>query len=836
MCRKSQIAIEYSHQVRLRDPETWIFWIYSGSAARFSESFQVAADQLDLSGREDPKRVLWLVKSYLERNRGFKWLMVLDNADDGHVLFRKGTGSATDVDTALLEGLAPLEEYLPRSDNGSILITSRNVDVVRRLAGDDEHILYIEPMSENSALQLLENKIEKETELEDEEWKALVRALDYMPLAITQAAAYIKYRKPRSSIASYVKTLQKDERSEIKLLMRDVGDVRRDGRSASNSAILSWHISFEQIRGEKSAASEMLSLMSLFDRQSIPEKLLRMGLAQGSVTTIESDDSTDSEFEDELDILRRYCLVSLIETGDVRKQVFGMHRLVQLSTRKWLEMREELEIWKERYTRILAAAFPESDHKNWPVCQALLPHVMTLLTQPPTNVSLLEKWALIVSRAGTYTLEVGRCSTSKSLHKAALEVREEVLGKEHPYTLFNVCSLATVFGQLGKYKDAEDMYRRALRGYSETLGQQNPITLQCLNGLSVTLMKRGNYEQALDLGVEAFQEREKLLGKDHQDVLASISNLALIRQRQGEFKLAESMNRRSLEGLERVLGHTHLLTLRSVYYLGNVLRKLGKYQESVTMSRRAFEGRQKLLGSEHPDTLRSMTALALVLERQGKYDDAEALNKRVLEKRESMFGVDHPATIMSMNSLSAVLRQQGKFEQAEKMCKVALEGREKIFGWEHSDTLFSVSNMALILQDQGKYEQAEAFNRRAVEARERVLGVDHPATLTSVNNLAAVLREQGEYEQSEEMNARVLQAREKALGSIHSETLRSMTNLALVLQRQGKYEQAEALYTRAIEGAEKSLGVEHPLYLTSVHHLSEALREKGKVEEAEPPA
>jgi hypothetical protein len=62
-----------------------------------------------------------------------------------------------------------------------------------------------------------------------------------------------------------------DDRS--KLLKKDMGDIRRDA-TASNSIITTWQISFEYIRKEMPTAARLFSLMSLFDRQGIPESLL----------------------------------------------------------------------------------------------------------------------------------------------------------------------------------------------------------------------------------------------------------------------------------------------------------------------------------------------------------------------------------------------------------------------------------------------------------------------------------------------------------------------------------------------------------------------------------
>ncbi len=64
----------------------------------------------------------------------------------------------------------------------------------------------------------------------------LARALDLVPLAIGQAAAYIQTRTPRTSVEQYLSEFQESNGKKIKLLERETGDLRRDG-CASNSIL-----------------------------------------------------------------------------------------------------------------------------------------------------------------------------------------------------------------------------------------------------------------------------------------------------------------------------------------------------------------------------------------------------------------------------------------------------------------------------------------------------------------------------------------------------------------------------------------------------------------------
>jgi hypothetical protein len=78
-----------------------------------------------------------------------------------------------------------------------------------------------------------------------------------------------------------------------------------------------------------------------------------------------------TDFKDDIVTLRAYYLIGM----GVSEHLFDMHRLVQLSTQKWLEIHAELQSWQERYIDILGGAFPSGDYTNWTTYQALFPHV-----------------------------------------------------------------------------------------------------------------------------------------------------------------------------------------------------------------------------------------------------------------------------------------------------------------------------------------------------------------------------------------------------------------------------------------------------------------------------
>jgi len=489
-------------------------------------------------------------------------------------------------------------------------------------------------MDEDDALALLQKKLS----FNASEYDAieLLQALDRMPLAITQAAAYIVQRAPRMTISRYLDEIRKTDRDRARLLKKDVGDSRRDGR-ASNSIIATWQISFEHIRREMPTAARLLSLMGLFDRQGIPESLLRGRYGR--------DDDREADFEDDIYTLTSYSLVEM----SAGEKEFKMHQLVQFSIKKWLELNQELEGWKETYITLMDDSYPVGRYENWAVCQALFPHAQAAVGYRPADIKALEVWASVLFKAAWYADDMGNYQAAQEMGQSALEAREAVLGAEHQDTLTSVNNLGSVLKGQGKYDEAEAMHRRALEG------------------------------------------REKVLGPKHPNTLISVDNLGLVLERQGKYDEAEAMHRRALEGMEKVPEHPD--TLISINNLGLVLKGQGKHDEAEAMHRRALKASEKVLGPEHPDTLISVSNLAFTFWSQRRWNEAKDLEVRVMETSKRVLGDKHPKTLTAMGNLAYTLKSQSRNQEAISLMRTCFQLQKQALGPHHSDTESSLETL-----------------------------------------------------------------------------------------------------------------------------------------------
>jgi hypothetical protein len=287
--------------------------VFVSTAERFKGAYRSIAAILDLPGADDPKTdVLGLVSSWLSNIDNGRWLIILDNADNINVFQKTQEEGSLKRNGPNL----PLPSYIPQSINGSVLITTRDRRVTSWLSTEYTSVIPVNLIGLEEAEQLLRINIPEDISNSSDRAE-LVKEPDYLPLAISQAAAYISAKAVRISVSKYLTLYRQNEESQSRLLEEDFGDLRRDP-SVPHSVIRSWEISFNQLKRNKPQAAELLSLMAMLDRQGTPEFLLNVPYPNSL------------DLEDALGPLDDFFLITIEKGG----KSFGMHRLVQLATRK----------------------------------------------------------------------------------------------------------------------------------------------------------------------------------------------------------------------------------------------------------------------------------------------------------------------------------------------------------------------------------------------------------------------------------------------------------------------------------------------------------------------
>ena len=341
---KTQIALEAAFRVRANHQDCSVFWVPAVNAPMFENAYREIGRQLKIQGIDDDEAdIKLLVKAALSQSDN-DWLLIIDNADDVELLF----GTATS-----------LCDYLPFSRKGSILFTTRNHTVVRKLDIRQANVIYTTEMSRSEAIELLQLNLDGAQISDSESTTRLLDFLADLPLAIKQASAYMD--QTGITTTQYLEYCQSSDEHLIGLLGKNFEAPARY-ESIQNPVATTWLISFRHISRDSPLAAQYLRFMSFLAEKDIPKTLLP---------------SSDSELDvyEAIGTLKAYAFISE-RTG---QESYDVHRLVRLAMRNWLAEEGELRVCVTAVIQRLDELYPFPEYENRVIWTRYLPHTLTAI-------------------------------------------------------------------------------------------------------------------------------------------------------------------------------------------------------------------------------------------------------------------------------------------------------------------------------------------------------------------------------------------------------------------------------------------------------------------------
>jgi nucleoside phosphorylase/tetratricopeptide (TPR) repeat protein len=647
---KTQVALELAHRIRDRDQECSVFWIPCTSHAIIEQIFLQIAQILGL-GDVNPAEAKQQVKMYLSSEHAGKWLLILDNADDAEIWL-----AATDT-------APPLEDFLPESGHGRILFTSRNRKLAMKLA--PFNVVPIPDVDEETAAKILEKTLTYKELLRDSTASAtLLQKLVFLPLAITQASAYII--ENGIDLSTYLALLQGQEQDAVELLSEDFRDPGRY-KEIQNPVITTWLISFKQIQHQDPLAADYLSFMACINPRNIHQSLLPRASSRKQMT-------------DALGLLNAY---SFTNSQDMD---INMHRLVHIATRNWLRKNALFTQWIQRVSDHLQSIFPDNNHTERELWRTYLPHALALVheiefvAQENNYLGLIENVADCLDSDGRY-------QEAEVLYMKLMRINQGQAGTTHPSTLISMANLASTYWNQGRWNEAEKIFVQVMEMRKTVLGAEHPDTLTSMANLASTYRDQGRWNEAEKLEVQVMETRKTVLGAENPSTLNSMANLASTYRDQSRWNEAEKLEVQVMETRKTVLGVEHPSTLNSMANLASTYWSQDRCNEAEKLEVQVMETRKTVLGVEHPSTLNSMANLASTYWSQGRWNEAEKLFMQVMETSKTVLGAEHPSTLTSMANLAFTWKSQGKLEDAMVLVENCSHLCNKVLGPSHPTSM-----------------------------------------------------------------------------------------------------------------------------------------------------
>ena len=662
---KTQAAVEYTYRYASEYPEA-ILWVRASSREVLVSDLVGVAELLALpeKSEQDLDLIIAAVQRWMKEHS--RWLLVLDN----------------------VENLAFVEEFLPTTHRGHILLTTR-AQAVRATANP----IRVEKWTPDVAALFLLRRI-KIIALHDEldhaapsdrnTAREIAQEMDGLPLALEQAGAYIEMTS--RDLSTYL-ALYRRRRST--LLKR--GSSSEDSHPESVSTTFS--LALQKVQEANRTAIELLQCCAFFYAEAIPESIIADGASYlGSALQRVAVDPL--KLDEALRELLRYSLIQ----RQADPHTLTIHRLVQAALKDKMSSQKRRR-WAERVVRAVSHVFPTVEVATWPFCQQCLPHALECATHIEQWQMSFPEAAHLLNQAGYYLEDRAQYPQAEPLYQRALEIRERTVGSDHPDTAQSLNNLASLYECQGKYEEAEPLYQRAL------------------------------------------EVRARIVGPNHPDTAQSLNNLAELYRVQGKYKAAELLYLRALTIWEQALGPEDPETASCLNNLGLLYDSLGRCEEAEQCFHRALAIDEQAFGSDHPNVATDLNNVAELYRAQGKPGEAEPLLQRALAIWEQV-DPNHPYGAVGLNNLALLYDAQGKQEQAAAFLQRAFQIQEKTLGPDHPDTARYLSNLAGLYEKQGKYDRAVSLYQRALKIAESSLGSGHPYVTTLRRDYTAVLRKE----------------------------------------------------------------------------------------------
>ena len=628
-----------------------------------------------------------------------KWLLILDNADDPFIDYRR---------------------FFPSGQHGTVIIISRVADCIQyQTIG----AVKIEALSNSALIELLMKSSSlpmTEHQSSQSEADHIIRTLGFHTLAVIQAGAYVRtglcrldeyvelYEQHPQRMLRYHQPQSPSRHGDLFSTFEVAASMGLNNQSKhGEDALCLLHtlgtlhcssLSFQIFENAWNGSQKVLNI----DRRSTRSTT---SLTLWHVSHLPPFLAAEQSGYSQWDPYRLNKASHLLESLALITRTNGdiaMHQLVHAWARERQNEEQRGQSW---LTAGCVIALSNYESSFWQLNQSRLrAHIHSFLG---VDLAMMvscgpEDMVLkIFLQCGNILSQI-RDDSNEEADNFFVQIKElssRVLGQEHPDTLTSQANLASTFRHQGRWNDAEDLELRVLETAIRVLGEEHPFTLIVRNNLVTTYCCQGRWEQAEMLGLQVMEINQRVLGKEHPDTLTSMANLTVIYENQGRWEQAEALG-------------------------VNVV-----------------ETRKRVLGKEHPDTLTSMANLAIIYGYQGRWEEAEELGVQVLKLSKTVLGEEHPDTLSSMHALAIIYRDTGRLQEALRLMEKVVEARTRTLGMEHPDTLSLKHALAIIYSKTGRLQEALRLMEEAVEARIRTLGMEHPDSLHSVRTLT-MLQEQ----------------------------------------------------------------------------------------------
>jgi tetratricopeptide (TPR) repeat protein len=713
---KTQLAASYARGLWERGDAELLVWATAGTRTAVQAIYAQAATEIGQLSMQDAERAAEWFLGWLQATSR-RWLVVVDDV----------------TDPADLRGL------WPNGRSGRTVVTTRRRDAV--LTDRGRRLIDIGLYTAAEAVGYLQDKLAAAGTEVMAEASELAADLGYLPLALAQAATFIRDRG--DTCANYRRRLRNRRRRLAEVLPDDA--LADDYRS---TVAATWSISVEHADQLPpiGLASPVLQLLSTLEPNGVPVEIVactaawriiaeqRVSLASDAPAAVDEQDCRDA-----LRSLHRFSLISFDSTAGAR--AIRTHALVQRAT---------LERLSIHVVSTMVRAAADALVQVWPAIERDTELGRTLRENTMTLVERYHRMLWnpdghpVLFRAGRSLGECGQVATAIRYWEQMVVNASELVGADHRDTLSSREHLACWRGEAGDRTGAAVAFEELVTDCQRVLGPDHLETLRMRHLHAYWHGQDGDAVGAVGMFEGIFNDHLRLLGPDHRATLSAREELARWRGESGDPVAAAAAFEELVSDNVRLFGSEDPGTLTTLHNFAYWRAQAGGREEAVAVLERLVSDRQRILGSDHPDTLIARADLAASLSATGDFERATAAFNELLNDRLRILGPDNPRTLRTRGNLARCYGEAGDPASAVASLDQLLTDCLRVLGPDHPDTLNARLSLAIWRGRADDPVGAVAALEQLLGDHLRVLGTDHIDTLTTRRALARWRGEAGD--------------------------------------------------------------------------------------------
>ena len=591
--------------------------------------------------------------------------------------------------------------------------------------------------SPSTAEECISCNLKNKDSLKEDSNKLLCAMVQYLPLALQQAAAYIRHT------GMTVDTYLDQFKSHKELLLSE-----RHGDMLYNKTVMTtWSMAIDKIKEtNNSLALALINIMSYLDGKSIKKELF-----------LDFSDNDIVVLNKAIDILEQYSLINISSDIDDSRNTITVHSLVQSVIQISEEDTKHLQSFLDAILQKSQKCSPENlafedlwvdhvtfivqSHENKEIFFTFLEHLLTLhevyfrkgkLNHLLGIMKTLERFGsqnrVPNSESLNISFYLALCLFVIVRYDEAVEIyydlqkkHVELYGPKSQGSLSLQSNIASCLEKQGKVDESLRKYIDLEKQQLEILGPKDPRLWKTQSHIGASLILQDKLSEGLEIYYAVEKKRLEEFGTKHPDLLRLQSNIASCLRRQGRINEALAKYYEVEEKQIELFGIKHPDLATTKYWIAFCLQKHNKFDEALEKYYEVEQQHLALYREKSPALFDTQHRIAWCLEKKGRVSEALEKYYEVERKRIEQFGPTNRLTLTTQNNIASILCEQGNFNKAlEKFYSIEKKQLE-VFGLEDHDLINTQQNIKDCLDMQGETSKysSEEFETKEFQTLEQ---------------------------------------------------------------------------------------------------------------------